>query len=130
MTWNPQSTKRLERVNIAGTIESRSKTSEEAAGILTKFRSSDGKGWGEIDFPEVAPLIFPALDTYGARTDAAAATEKPSLPRVLVLLRITGIKGLLLNTLLKHLTVFWLKFRNKSLNLATQIQSLMQHRAL
>jgi hypothetical protein len=70
MTWNPHSGRKVERVNLAGTIESRTTANEGMS-----FRSSDGKGWGEYDFPEVAPLVFPALDKCGDRSDAAERTK-------------------------------------------------------
>ncbi|RDW71046.1 hypothetical protein BP6252_07609 [Coleophoma cylindrospora] len=55
MTWNPESRDHSQSVsmpmNVASAVDSRN-----------KFKASSAKSHGESLFPEVAPLIFPALD--------------------------------------------------------------------
>lgn len=70
MTWNPESNKRVEAVNLTSTIASRVEPEHGIAGVPDKFRSSDGNTYGEWQFPEVAPLIFPALDKLATGSDA------------------------------------------------------------
>lgn len=76
MTWNPESSQRVEQVNLTSTIASRSKPNTGLMGVPSKFRSSDGNTYGEWEFPETAPLIFPALDQMAAQTSADGVKEK------------------------------------------------------
>lgn len=55
------------------TIASRSAT---APGLTSKFRSSDGNTYGEWQFPETAPLIFPALDKLASQTGEEAEKKQ------------------------------------------------------
>jgi len=81
MTWNPESTHRVERVNITSTIDTRSKPSSGLTSLQSKLRSSDGNTYGEWDFPEVAPLVFPALDQLGAQTGADEVKKKTKMAK-------------------------------------------------
>ncbi|KAI9817824.1 MAG: hypothetical protein M1827_000943 [Pycnora praestabilis] len=76
MTWNPESTQRVERVNLTATIASRSNPNKGLAGLPSKYRTSDGNTYGEWEFPEVAPLVFPALDQLAAQTSADGLKKK------------------------------------------------------
>ncbi|KAH0382338.1 hypothetical protein KCU89_g17520, partial [Aureobasidium melanogenum] len=73
MTWNPDSNNRVERVNINETVATLNKGSQGVSGVQDKFRSSDGTTYGELAFPEVAPLVFPTLDELAAQTGPEAA---------------------------------------------------------
>jgi hypothetical protein len=75
MTWDPESNQRFEPVNITDTIASRSKPSTGPSGIASKYRSSDGRT-AEWEFPEVAPLVFPALDQLAAQTSTDGVQKK------------------------------------------------------
>lgn len=75
MTWNPGSNERFEQVNITDTIASRNKPPTGTSSISSKFRSSDGKT-SEWEFPEVAPLVFPALDQLAAQTSKEGVQKK------------------------------------------------------
>ncbi|KAG9693437.1 hypothetical protein KCU95_g6537, partial [Aureobasidium melanogenum] len=76
MTWNPDSNNKVEQVNINETVASLNKESKGVSGIHDKFRSSDGTTYGELAFPEVAPLVFPTLDELAAQTGPEAAKKK------------------------------------------------------
>ena len=76
MTWNPESTRRVEQVNLTATIASRTSPNTGVSGLTSKYRSSDGNTYGEWEFPEVAPLVFPALDQMAAQTSADGVKEK------------------------------------------------------
>lgn len=76
MTWNPESSNRVEQVNICDTIATRSNPPTGIVGVHDRFRSSDGETCKELAFPEVAPLVFPALDELAAQTSSAAAEKK------------------------------------------------------
>ena len=43
--------------------------------IQDQFSYSNGNTYADIDFPEVAPLFFPALDQLADQTDEEAATK-------------------------------------------------------
>lgn len=81
MTWDPESTHRVEQVNLAATIESRSKRHTGLAGIQSKYRSADGKSQGELEFPELAPLVFPALDQLAAQTSTNGIKAKKKMAK-------------------------------------------------
>ena len=81
MTWNPESSYQVEQVNLTSTIESRSKSQTGLAGLQSKYRSSDGQTFGELQFPEVAPLIFPALDQLAAQTSAEGVKKKNKMAK-------------------------------------------------
>jgi len=66
----------VEQVDLTATVASRSNPSSGIASVPAKFRSSDGNTYEECDFPEVAPLIFPALDQLAAQTSADDVKEK------------------------------------------------------
>ncbi|KAH0361724.1 hypothetical protein KCU84_g6775, partial [Aureobasidium melanogenum] len=81
MTWNPDSNNKLEQVNINETVETLSKGSKGVSGVQDKFRSSDGTTYGELAFPEVAPLVFPTLDELAAQTGPEAAKKKSNVAK-------------------------------------------------
>jgi hypothetical protein len=74
MTWNPESTRGVEHVDITATIASRSQ-----GGFGSSFRTSDGNTYGEWEFPEVAPLVFPALDKLAAQTSVDGMDRKKKM---------------------------------------------------
>lgn len=78
MTWNPASNQKFEHVNIADTIASRSNPSTGFSALTSKYRSSDG-ATAEWEFPEVAPLVFPALDHLAAQTTTDSVQKKNKL---------------------------------------------------
>ncbi|KAI4716242.1 hypothetical protein E4T48_07543 [Aureobasidium sp. EXF-10727] len=81
MTWNPDSNNKVEQVNISETVASLNKGSKGVAVVGDKFRSSDGTTYGELAFPEVAPLVFPTLDELAAQTGPDAAKKKSNVAK-------------------------------------------------
>ncbi len=79
MTWNPESTQRVEQVNLTATIASGSSPATGLGGLHDKYKSSDGSTYGEWQFPEVAPLVFPALDQLAALTGEDGAKKKTKM---------------------------------------------------
>jgi hypothetical protein len=64
MTYKPEDTKSHSRVDITSTItSSMTPASSTTKQTLKNLRLSSGKTYGEIELPEAAPLIFPALDS-------------------------------------------------------------------
>ncbi|KAE9372814.1 hypothetical protein N431DRAFT_505122 [Stipitochalara longipes BDJ] len=74
MTWNPESDRSIESVDVTSTITSQI-TSKH------KFQASSGQSHGEMTFPAVAPLIFPALDHLNAQTDEASVKKREKLKK-------------------------------------------------
>ncbi|KAH0218860.1 hypothetical protein KCU86_g2496, partial [Aureobasidium melanogenum] len=81
MTWNPDSNNKVEQVNINKTVATLNKGSRGVSGVQDKFRSSDGTTYGELAFPEVAPLVFPTLDELAAQTGPEAAKKKSNVAK-------------------------------------------------
>lgn len=81
MVWNPESSNMVEQVNINNTVTDLSSVPHGVTGVQKKFRSSDGTTYGEMAFPEVAPLIFPTLDELAAQTGQKAAEKKSSVAK-------------------------------------------------
>ena len=79
MTWNPESTQRVEQVNLTGTIASRNSPTTGLGALQNKFKTSDGNTYGEWEFPEVAPLVFPALDQLAAQTSEDGVKKKTKM---------------------------------------------------
>jgi hypothetical protein len=75
MTWNPESTRGIEHVDLNATIASRSTD----GGFGSQYRTSDGNTYGEFSFPETAPLVFPALDDLAAQTSAEGLQRTSSM---------------------------------------------------
>ena len=76
MTYNPESRARVEEVNLTSTIASCSTPTTGLADLQDKYKTSDGATYGEWEFPEVAPLVFPALDQLAAQPGGDGAKKK------------------------------------------------------
>jgi hypothetical protein len=73
LTYKPEASATHVSVDITKTISSYdSPASSGMKSSLRNLRQSSGKTYGEIEMPEAAPLIFPALD---ALQDSATATS-------------------------------------------------------
>jgi hypothetical protein len=82
MTWNPESDQRTDTIDITSSILSKTTSSSSTTQKLkSKLKSSDGNTYGDLEFPEVAPLIFPALDELADQTGEEAATKREKLKR-------------------------------------------------
>ena len=79
MTWNPNTNQRIQQVDITSSIASRN---DAGPGLgLSSFRSSDGNTYGEWEFPETAPLVFPALDQLAAQTGAEGEKKQGEIAK-------------------------------------------------
>jgi hypothetical protein len=84
MTWNPESDQRTDTIDITGTISSRvaaQSSSSRTHRITDQFSSSNGNTYGDIQFPQVAPLVFPVLDELADQTGEEAATKMEKLKK-------------------------------------------------
>lgn len=69
MTYKPEQRSSYERVDISQTITKTLTPSTSATREhLKNLRKSSGQTHGEIEMPEAAPLVFPALDQLAATT--------------------------------------------------------------
>ena len=62
MTWNPESEATSSTIDITSVIASSLTSKSTAEKVKNNLKSSSGKTYGDLDFPEPAPLVFPALD--------------------------------------------------------------------
>jgi hypothetical protein len=84
MTWNAESDQRTDTIDITGTISNKVASQSNASKtqrIRNQFSSSNGNTYGDIEFPEVAPLVFPALDKLADETGTEAAGKREKLKK-------------------------------------------------
>ncbi|KAJ9410548.1 hypothetical protein DTO045G8_1454 [Paecilomyces variotii] len=83
MTWSPESDEIHTAVNITTTVSESLKPSGSgyAQRIQRNLRSSSGKSYGNLDFPEVAPLIYPGLDYLASQEGEPAVEQKKKLKK-------------------------------------------------
>jgi hypothetical protein len=65
MTWNPASQSYFQEINLHTAIFVDANTATPSSGmekVSHKLRTSSGNTFGDFEFPETAPLVFPALD--------------------------------------------------------------------
>ncbi|KAI5271056.1 hypothetical protein E4T47_05627 [Aureobasidium subglaciale] len=77
LTWNPDSADTSTTVgfdNIAAKVMSGNNEQ-----FMSSLRKSNGKTYGEYQWPEVAPLIYPSLDVLAATSDEEGQKKKSSL---------------------------------------------------
>jgi hypothetical protein len=81
MTWKPESGEWHQRVDLTSTITSSVNTSNNSSisRLGQQFRSSSGATYGELEFPESAPLVFPALDELKHETGQEAVRKRDKL---------------------------------------------------
>jgi hypothetical protein len=80
ITYKPESSAAHESIDINKAIS----TSIDPAATKMKalgqsMRLSSGKTYGELEFPEAAPLIFPALDRVAADSSAEGAKKQTKM---------------------------------------------------
>ena len=82
-TWNPESSDTHSSLELGSTITSSINGSESGFGqkIKHNFRSSDGETYGELQFPETAPLLFPGLDLLAAQEGEEAIRKRDKIKR-------------------------------------------------
>jgi len=80
MTYKPDSTDTHTRVDITQTISS--SLTPASSGMRQTFKNlrlSSGKTYGELELPEAAPLIFPALESIASDTTAEGVKKQNKL---------------------------------------------------
>lgn len=84
MTWNAESNKHSDIIDITSIISDRVALQTNASRtqrIKDKLSSSNGNTYGDIEFPEVAPLVFPALDKLADLTSEDPAGKREKLKK-------------------------------------------------
>jgi hypothetical protein len=85
MTWNPESDETHTSVNLISTITSSANEHNSSLSGMSKLKHnlkrSSGNTYGELDFPETAPLIFPGLDNLQEQTGEEAKSKREKLNR-------------------------------------------------
>jgi hypothetical protein len=83
MTWKPGSGEWHERVDLTSTISSSVNNSKNSSisRLGQQFRASSGATYGELEFPETAPLVFPALDELKHETGQEAVRKRDKLKK-------------------------------------------------
>jgi len=77
LTWNPDSSATQISVDTTTLVAS---NVERKTG-LNKFHTSNGNTYGDFEFPEAAPLVFPALDEMAIQEGGEAVTVKAKLKK-------------------------------------------------
>ncbi|TGO36068.1 hypothetical protein BHYA_0136g00110 [Botrytis hyacinthi] len=62
LTWNPDDGNHRSMVDMASTISKSIDPHTRESKTRNKFHTSSGNTYGDFEFPEAAPLVFPALD--------------------------------------------------------------------
>jgi predicted GIY-YIG superfamily endonuclease len=78
LTWNPESQDARTAVDFEAMAK---KVMEREKNPLAALRRSNGKTYGELRWPETAPLIYPALDNLATASDAEGQAKKSSLQK-------------------------------------------------
>lgn len=80
ITYKPESATQHETLDINQAISSHMTPAEgKMKAFGQSMRVSSGKTYGELELPEAAPLVFPALDLVAADTSAEGVTKKNRL---------------------------------------------------
>ncbi|KAI4724330.1 hypothetical protein E4T49_07938 [Aureobasidium sp. EXF-10728] len=78
LTWNPDSSDAKTTVSFG---DMAAKVMSRQNGHLTSLHKSNGKTYGEFQWPEMAPLIYPGLDALATTSGEAVQTKKSSLQK-------------------------------------------------
>ncbi|RFU28619.1 hypothetical protein B7463_g7727, partial [Scytalidium lignicola] len=85
MTWNPESDAKETSVNLATTISTSINEHDSSQSGMSKLKHnlkrSNGNTYGELDFPDTAPLIFPGLDKLQEQTSEEAKSKRDKLKK-------------------------------------------------
>jgi hypothetical protein len=78
LTWNPETSEARTAVDFEGLAKKALQTGKDP---MTSLRKSNGKTYGEFQWPEIAPLRYPGLDDLAATSDETGRAEKSSLQK-------------------------------------------------
>lgn len=79
LTWNPDTNDARTAVDFNGMAAKVMNTQNES--FMTSLRKSNGKTYGEFQWPETAPLIYPGLDALASVSGQEAQSTKSSLKK-------------------------------------------------
>lgn len=79
LTWNPDTDEARTAVDFNGMAAKVMNAQNES--FITALRKSNGKTYGEFQWPETAPLIYPGLDALASTTGQGVASTKTSLQK-------------------------------------------------
>ena len=79
MTYNPATNQRIQQVDISASIQAGANAGPGLG--LSSFRSSDGRTYGEWEFPETAPLVFPVLDQLAEQTGVESEKKQGEMAK-------------------------------------------------
>ena len=83
LTWKPETAEHFTDVSLAATIGSSfnksGATPDTAHKLKNKFRSSDGKTYGDLEFLETAPLVYPGLDKLADKEGEEAKNKREKM---------------------------------------------------
>ena len=80
MTWSPESSGTSNTFDLTSTITAKAKSNPSGPlHIAKKFSNSSGKTYADMEFPEVAPLVYPALDNLAEQQGEEAASKRAKL---------------------------------------------------
>lgn len=82
MTWSPESSEISSTFDLTTTISGKSKPSSSGPlKFAKKFSNSSGETSADMEFPEVAPLIYPALDNLAEQEGEEAVRMRDKLKK-------------------------------------------------
>ena len=82
MTWSPESSETSYAIDLTSTISAKPNPNSSAPPtFLKKFSSSSGKSYADMEFPEVAPLVYPALDQLADQQGEEAVTKRDKVKK-------------------------------------------------
>jgi hypothetical protein len=76
LTWNPETSDARTDVDFEGIAK---RVMQTGRSPMTSLRKSNGKTYGEFQWPETAPLIYPGLDDLAAASDESKQANESSL---------------------------------------------------
>ena len=80
MTWSPESSETSSAFDLTSTITAKSRSdSSRPSKFAKKFSKSSGTTYADMGFPEVAPLIYPALDNLAEQQGEDAVRKRDKL---------------------------------------------------
>jgi hypothetical protein len=78
LTWNPETSDARTTVDFEDIAK---KVIQTGRNPMTSLRKSNGKTYGEFQWPEIAPLIYPGLDDLAAASGKTDKAKKSSLQK-------------------------------------------------
>ena len=82
MTWSPETSDPSSVFDLTSTISSKpTSNSSGPSNFVKKFSNSSGKTYADMEFPEVAPLIYPALDDLAEQQGEEAVRKRDKLKK-------------------------------------------------